>query len=93
MVYTHGFGVVMSPVNKVTEQGLPDYFIQDIPPVYSVDEPGLEISKPQIYYGEIDNDFVLVNTKTKEFDFPKGNTNEYINYDGAGRYYGGRCQG
>ncbi len=83
-VYTHGFGVVMSPVNKVTKQGLPDYFIKDIPPVYTVDEPNLKIDKPQIYYGEKDNDFVLVNTKTKEFDFPKGNTNEYINYDGKG---------
>ena len=84
MVYTHGFGVVMSPVNKVTKQGMPDYFIKDIPPVYTVDEENLKISKPQIYYGERDNDFVLVNTKTKEFDFPKGNINEYINYDGKG---------
>jgi len=84
MVYTHGFGVVMSPVNKVTKQGLPDYFIKNIPPVYTVDEESLKISKPQVYYGEKDNNFVLVNTKTKEFDFPKGNTNEYINYDGKG---------
>tara|TARA_Y100000310_G_scaffold345826_1_gene470639 strand:+ start:2935 stop:5364 length:2430 start_codon:yes stop_codon:yes gene_type:complete len=84
MVYTHGFGVVMSPVNKVTKQGLPDYLIQDIPPKYATDEVGLKISKPRVYYGETDNDFVLVNTKTKEFDFPKGNTNEYINYDGKG---------
>jgi len=84
MVYTHGFGVVMSPVNKVTKQGMPDYFIKDIPPVYTVDEPSLKVSTPQIYYGEKDNDFVLVNTKTNEFDFPKGNTNEYINYDGKG---------
>ena len=84
MVYTHGFGVVMSPVNKVTKQGLPDYFIKDIPPIYTVDEKNLKISKPQIYYGEQDNNFVLVNTKTNEFDFPKGNTNEYINYDGKG---------
>jgi len=84
MVYTHGYGVVMSPVNKVTKEGLPDYFIKDIPPVYTVDEENLKISKPQIYYGESDNDFVLVNTKTKEFDFPKGNTNEYISYDGKG---------
>ena len=84
MVYTHGFGVVMSPVNKVTKQGLPDYFIKDIPPVYTVDEENLKIEKPQIYYGERDNDFVLVNTKTKEFDFPKGNTNEYIHYEGKG---------
>jgi uncharacterized membrane protein (UPF0182 family) len=84
MVYTHGFGVVMSPVNKVTKQGLPDYFIKDIPPIYTVNEKNLKISKPQIYYGEQDNNFVLVNTKTNEFDFPKGNTNEYINYDGKG---------
>ncbi len=84
MVYTHGLGVVMSPVNKVTKQGLPDYYIQDIPPTYTVDEENLKISRPQVYYGEKDNDFVLVNTKTKEFDYPKGNTNEYINYDGKG---------
>ncbi len=84
MVYTHGFGVVMSPVNKVTKQGMPDYFIKDIPPVYTVDDPVLKVSKPQVYYGEKDNDFVLVNTKTKEFDYPKGNINEYINYDGKG---------
>ena len=84
MVYTHGFGVVMSPVNKVTKQGLPDYFIKDIPPIYTVDEENLKISRPQMYYGEVDNNFVLVNTNTKEFDYPKGNTNEYINYDGKG---------
>jgi len=84
MVYTHGFGVVMSPVNQVTKQGLPNYFIKDIPPIYTVDEENLKISKPQMYYGEKDDKFVLVNTKTKEFDFPKGNTNEYINYDGKG---------
>jgi len=84
MVYTHGYGVVMSPVNQVTKQGLPHYFIKNIPPIYTVDEENLKISKPQIYYGEKDKGFVLVNTKTKEFDFPKGNTNEYINYDGKG---------
>jgi len=82
MVYTHGFGVVMSPVNSVTEEGLPNYLIQDIPPI--VEEGNLKITEPRIYYGEQDNDFVLVNTKTKEFDFPKGSTNEYINYDGQG---------
>ena len=84
MVYTHGFGVVMSPVNQVTKQGLPNYFVKDIPPIYTVNENNLKISKPQVYYGEKDNEFVLVNTKTKEFDFPKGDTNEYINYDGKG---------
>ena len=81
-VYTHGFGVVMSPVNAVTDQGLPNYLIKDIPP--TTEEPILEIDNPRIYYGEKDNDYVLVNTKTDEFDYPKGNTNEYINYDGNG---------
>jgi len=84
MVYTHGFGVVMSPVNSVTDQGLPNYLIKDIPPTNSVKEENLMIEEPRIYYGEIDNDFVLVNTNTEEFDFPKGNSNEYIQYDGKG---------
>jgi uncharacterized membrane protein (UPF0182 family) len=83
-VYTHGFGAVMSPVNSVTREGLPNYLIKDIPPTYTVDEPKLQIEKPQIYYGERDNDFVIVNTRTEEFDYPKGDTNEYIRYDGGG---------
>ncbi|MFH1064774.1 MAG: UPF0182 family protein, partial [Candidatus Woesearchaeota archaeon] len=84
LVYTHGFGVVVSPVNSVTAEGLPDYLLKDIPPKNVMDESVLDIDKPQIYYGEVDNDFVVVNTKTEEFDFPKGTTNEYINYDGKG---------
>ncbi|TKJ17838.1 hypothetical protein CEE44_04940 [Candidatus Woesearchaeota archaeon B3_Woes] len=84
MVYTHGFGVVMSPVNSVTKEGLPNFFIKDIPPIYTVDDLNIKIDKPQIYYGEKYNGFVLVNTKANEFDYPKGNTNEYINYDGGG---------
>ncbi|MBW2985175.1 UPF0182 family protein [Candidatus Woesearchaeota archaeon] len=84
LVYTHGFGVVMSPVNSVTSEGLPNFFIKDIPPTYTIDDIDLKISKPQIYYGEKDNDFVLVNTKANEFDYPKGNKNKYIDYDGSG---------
>ncbi len=84
MVYTHGFGIVMSPVNTVTKEGLPKFFIKDIPPIYTEDEESLKVSRPQIYYGEKYSDFILVNTKTDEFDYPKGNTNEYMNYDGKG---------
>jgi hypothetical protein len=84
MIYTHGFGIVMSPVNSVTNEGMPNYLIKDIPPIYSVEEEDLVINKPQVYYGEKDNLFVLVNTNTKEFDYPKGSTNEYIQYDGKG---------
>ncbi len=84
MVYTHGFGVVMSPVDSVTTEGMPNYLIKDIPPTYTVDAKELRIDVPQIYYGGIDNDFVLTNTLTQEFDYPKGNDNEYIHYDGTG---------
>ncbi|KAF5410831.1 MAG: hypothetical protein C5S47_05630 [Candidatus Methanogasteraceae archaeon] len=84
MVYTHGFGAVMSPVNSVTYEGMPNYLIKDIPPTYAVDAKELRIDVPQVYYGEMDNDFVLTNTRTQEFDYPKGDDNEYIHYDGTG---------
>lgn len=84
MIYTHGYGVVMSPVNSVTKQGLPNYLIQDIPPINNVGDSSLDITRPEIYYGEVENDYVLVNTNTDEFDYPKGDSNQYINYDGTG---------
>ncbi len=80
-IYTHGNGVVMSPVNEVTSEGLPEYLIKDIPPVSKI---GLPITNPRIYYGEKSDNFVIVNTETKEFDYPKGDTNMYNQYDGTG---------
>ena len=67
--YTHGYGLVMSPVNRVTPQGLPDLFIKDIPPVSKVD---LQVSEPAIYYGEATHHYIFTRTKTEEFDYPKG---------------------
>ncbi|MBT7902712.1 UPF0182 family protein [Candidatus Woesearchaeota archaeon] len=84
LVYTHGFGLVMSPVNKVTSQGLPDYYVKDVPPDNIVGEPSLNIVNPRIYYGEQKGNFVLVNTKTEEFDYPQGNSNQYLKYNGLG---------
>ena len=84
MIYSHGYGVVMSPVNRVTKQGLPDYLIKDIPPVYTVDDEDIKIDRPEIYYGEMNDNFMLVKTNTNEFNYPKGNTNEYNSYDGRG---------
>lgn len=84
MVYTHGFGVVMSPVNVVTGEGLPKYLVKDIPPVYTTDSPGIRVDQPRVYYGEKDNFYVLVDTDTAEFDYPKGSSNRYIRYDGDG---------
>jgi uncharacterized protein len=81
MQYTHGYGLTMSPVNVVTPEGLPDLFIQDIPPVSKV---GIEVTQPEVYYGELTDRFVLVGTKAKEFDFPSGDGNAYTTYAGDG---------
>ncbi len=79
--YTHGYGVVLSPVNEISKEGLPNLFIKDIPPV---SEPDLKIERPEIYYGEKTDDYVLVKTKTEEFDYAKGDSNVYTIYQGKG---------
>lgn len=76
LVYTHGYGIVMNPVNKITAEGLPELVIKDIPPVSNV----LRLDVPQIYFGEKTNDFVLVGTNTNEFDYPKGDKNQYSKF-------------
>lgn len=65
--YTHGYGVVMSPVGQFTSGGLPQYFLKDMP---LEDTLGLQIERPEIYFGERTNDFALVNTLTREFHYP-----------------------
>ena len=81
LTYTHGYGVVVNPVNKISGEGLPYLLIKDIPPVSSVN---LTIKRPEIYYGEITKDYVIVKTKAKEFDYPKGDDNVYSTYAGNG---------
>ena len=79
--YTHGFGVALGPVNQVTQEGLPVLFIQDIPPRSDTD---LTVNQPSIYFGELSNDYVLVNTRTDEFHYPEGEDNVSVRYDGEG---------
>lgn len=79
--YTHGYGVAMSPVNEVTTEGLPAFFIKDIPPQGRTD---LKVTRPEIYFGELESPYVIVNTKTGEFDYPKGDVNVYTSYEGKG---------
>jgi uncharacterized membrane protein (UPF0182 family) len=81
LVYTHGYGVVMSPVNEFTADGMPEFVMQDIPPRTSTP---LRITRPEIYYGKETDGFTLVHTTTKEFDYPKGNENVYAEYQGKG---------
>lgn len=79
--YTHGYGAVMSPVNTITEEGQPEFFIEGIPPTSKV---GIEITRPQIYFGELTIDYVIGNSATKEFDHPAEREQVYTRYSGKG---------
>lgn len=81
LVYTHGHGLVMSPVSDVTRRGMPEFVIQDIPPRSS--DPGIEIDRPQIYFGESEGNYIVVDTGIDEFDYPVGDQNATTRYDGA----------
>jgi uncharacterized protein len=80
LTFTHGMGLTMAPVNQTTEEGLPVLFIQDLPPRSNVD---LTIERPQIYFGELTNTHVFVNTRQREFDFPAGDVNVFRDYTGS----------
>lgn len=80
LVYTHGYGVVMSPANEIASDGLPRFYVKDIPPV----SDHISIKRPEIYYGDSMRDYVVVGTKTQEFDYPRGDKNAYTTYEGRG---------
>jgi uncharacterized membrane protein (UPF0182 family) len=80
--YTHGYGTVVGPVNRITPEGLPEFFVKDIPPRVSDGFP--KVTRPEIYYGEISNEYVLVQTRERELDYPTGDQNEYTRYTGTG---------
>ncbi|MGF1677197.1 MAG: UPF0182 family protein, partial [Rivularia sp. (in: cyanobacteria)] len=95
LVYTHGYGFTLSPVNQVAPGGLPYYYVKDIGVEDSGNQGSLSISNPEIrasipignpriYYGELTNTYVMTGTKTQEFDYPSGNANEFNVYDGSG---------
>jgi uncharacterized membrane protein (UPF0182 family) len=79
--FTHGYGLTLGPVNRVTTEGLPVLFVQNIPPVSTVDLPVLE---PSIYFGEESSNYVLVKTNTPEFHYPSGDNNVTTTYEGTG---------
>ena len=81
LTFTHGMGLTLGPVNQVTAEGLPVLFIKDLPPVSNV---SLRVTRPQIYYGEIANEYVFVGTRQREFDHPSGEANVYAAYTGTG---------
>ncbi|BFM38176.1 UPF0182 family protein [Synechocystis sp. LKSZ1] len=93
LVYTHGYGFTLSPVNLVDQGGLPFYFVKDIGTETQQDalrtsseliRSSIPISKPRIYFGELTDTYVMTSTKVREFDFPSGQDNVYNIYDGKG---------
>lgn len=92
LIYTHGYGFTLSPVNRVGPGGLPDYFVKDIgitegTPLTTSSEAvraSIPIGQPRIYYGELTNTYVMTRTPVKELDYPSGNDNVYNTYDGRG---------
>jgi uncharacterized protein len=79
--FTHGYGLVMNPVNTKDQEGLPVLIIKNIPPKSSV---GINITEPGIYYGTLPDNYVVVNAQTPEFDYPQGNNNVFGYYKGEG---------
>ncbi|MEH2155965.1 UPF0182 family protein [Nostoc sp.] len=91
LIYTHGFGFTVSPVNTVGPGGLPEYFVKDISGDSSALTTSSEairqsipIGQPRIYYGEITNTYVMTGTRVRELDYPSGSDNVYNSYDGLG---------
>jgi uncharacterized protein len=81
VLFTHGNGLVMSPVTRKTGEGLPIFYLQNIPPEATGGPP---VTQPRIYFGEETNDYVIVKGSTPEFDYPNGADNVYAAYEGSG---------
>jgi uncharacterized membrane protein (UPF0182 family) len=81
LTFTHGMGLTLGPVNEVTTEGLPVLYVKDLPPASSV---SLKVTRPQIYFGEKTSEYVFVNTKQNEFDYPSGDDVVYSRYKGKG---------
>ena len=81
LTFTHGMGLTLGPVNEVTEEGLPVLFIKDLPPASTV---SLAVKRPEIYFGELSDNWVFANTGQQEFDYPSGDQNIFGTYKGDG---------
>ena len=82
LIYTHGYGVTMNPVNGFTPEGLPVLLLSNMPVQSTV--PGLKVTRPEIYFGELTNTDVYVRTRQQEFDYPQGQNNTLTSYRGTG---------
>ncbi len=82
LIYTHGYGVTMNPVSQFTNEGLPELLLSNMP-VESA-SPEIGVTRPEIYFGQLTDWPVYVRTRQKEFNYPEGETNNYVTYEGTG---------
>src|SRR5207249_2310035 len=82
LIYTHGYGITMNPVNGFTPEGLPTLILSNMPVQSTVH--GLAVTRPEVYFGELTNTDVYVKTRQKEFNYPQGQTNSLTSYEGNG---------
>ena len=82
LIYTHGYGVTMNPVNGFTTEGLPNLLLSNMPVQSTV--AGLKVTRPELYFGELTNTDVYVKTRQQEFDYPQGQGNNLTSYQGTG---------
>ncbi len=82
LIYTHGYGITMNPVNGFTPEGLPNLLLSNMPVQSTV--AGLQVSRPEIYFGELTDTDVYVKTRQQEFDYPQGQGNNLTSYEGNG---------
>lgn len=80
LMFTHGYGLVMSPVTEIAQDGFPNFYIKDIPPQAATN---VKVTRPELYFGEKTDNYVIVNTKQDEFDYPMGDQNVFAQYQGG----------
>jgi hypothetical protein len=81
LIFTHGNGITFGPVSRISKEGLPEFFVKDIPAVSLAD---IKVTRPEIYYGELSNDYVVVKTRVPEFSYPTASGNINTTYAGKG---------
>jgi len=81
LIFTHGNGITFGPVSRISKEGLPEFFVKDIPAVSLAD---IKVTRPEIYFGELSNDYVVVKTKVPEFSYPTATGNINTTYNGKG---------
>jgi uncharacterized protein len=82
LIYTHGYGVTMNPVNGFTPEGLPTLVLSNMPVQSTI--PDFGVTRPEIYFGELTTTDVYVKTRQKEFNYPQGDANNLTSYQGNG---------